>query len=146
MASTDQLYFFCGRKNLKSEIIQILLSYYSRYGNRHIVGNTSMCRWFSQLPIFCGRKNLVRNYSNFTIIFPTIWRCTGDYFKVFLKFKMAAMDELHNFLWVHFFLEIVHIFQSHHPPSGNVQVILLKFKMANTTRLFKYLWPQKLLT
>ena len=30
-----------------------------------------------------------RNYSNFTITFPTI-----------LKFKMAAMDKLHIFLWV----------------------------------------------
>ena len=26
--------------------------------------------------------------------------------------------------------EIMHILQSHYPPSGNVQVILLKFKMA----------------
>ena len=40
-----------------------------------------------------------RNYSNFTITFPTICRCAGDFLKVLLKFEMAAMDELHNFLW-----------------------------------------------
>ena len=33
--------------------------------------------------------------------------------------------------------EIIHILQSHYPPSGNVQVILLKFKMA-TTRFLIY--------
>ena len=42
-----------------------------------------------------GAKTLklnVRNYSNFTITFPTICRCAGDFFKVLLEFKMAAMD------------------------------------------------------
>ena len=67
-----------------------------------------------------------------------LWRCACD-FKVSLKFKMAAIDVFHNFL-----SEIIQISQSHHPPSGNVQVILLKFKMATTSRLFKYLWPHKL--
>ena len=42
--------------------------------------------------------------------------------------------------------EIIHILQSHYPPSGNVQVILLKFKIATTSQLFKYLLPQKTLT
>ena len=37
----------------------------------------------------------VRNYSNYTLIFPTIWRCAGDSFMVLLKFKMAATDQLH---------------------------------------------------
>ena len=47
---------------------------------------------------FCGRKNLkFRNYSNFAITFPTIWRCAGDIFKVLLKFKMAATDQLQFF-------------------------------------------------
>ena len=61
---------------------------------------------------------------------------------VVLKFKMAAMDELHSFCGrktQKFKSEIIHILQSHYPPSGNVQVILLKFKMATTSRLFKYL-------
>ena len=40
-----------------------------------------------------------RNYSNFTITFPTIWRCASDFFKVLLKFKMAAMAKLHISLW-----------------------------------------------
>ena len=61
---------------------------------------------------------------------------------------MAATDQLHFFLWAqklkNLKSEIIHILQSHYPPSGNVQVILLKFKMATTSRLFKYLWPQKL--
>ena len=47
------------------------------------------------------RKNYktikVRNFSNFTITFPTIWRCAGDIFKVLLKFKMAATDQLNFF-------------------------------------------------
>ena len=50
---------------------------------------------------FVGAKSLklkVRNYSKFTITFPTIWRCAGNFFKVLLKFKIAAMDKLHFFL------------------------------------------------
>ena len=39
------------------------------------------------------------NYSNFTITFNTLGRCAGDFFMVLLKFKMAAIDDLHNFLW-----------------------------------------------
>ena len=34
---------------------------------------------------------------------------------------------------------IIHIVQSHYPPSGNVHVILLKFKIATINRLFEYL-------
>ena len=48
-----------------------------------------------------GAKTLkleVRNYSNFTITFPMIWRCAGDFFKVLLKFKMDATDQLFFFL------------------------------------------------
>ena len=54
-----------------------------------------------QLQIFLWAQKLqkVGNYSNFTITFPTIWRCASDFFKVLLKFKMAAMDKLHIFLW-----------------------------------------------
>ena len=49
------------------------------------------------LKFFVGAKILklkVRKYSNFTITFPMIWRCAGDFFKVLLKFKMAATDQL----------------------------------------------------
>ena len=93
-----------------------------------------------------GTKTLklkVRNYSNFTITFPTIWRCASDFFKVLLKFKMAAMDKLHIFLLAQkdekLKSVIIHIVQSHYPPSGNVHVILLKFEKATTNQLFKYL-------
>ena len=44
---------------------------------------------------------------------------------------MAIMDELHIFLWEKtekLKSVIIHIVQSHYPPSGNVHVILLKFK------------------
>ena len=51
-----------------------------------------------QLKIFCGLKNL--KVGNFTITSPMIYRCASDFFKVLLKFKMAAMDELHIFLLV----------------------------------------------
>ena len=70
-----------------------------------------------QLKFFVvGAKTLklkVRNNSNITITFPTIWRCAGDFFKVLMKFKMAVMDEHHNFLKS----EIIHILQSHYPPT-----------------------------
>ena len=87
-----------------------------------------------QLNFFVGAKTLklkVRNYANFTITFPTIWRCASDFFKLLLQYKMAAMDKLHILKSV-----IIHIVQSHYPPSGNVHVILLKFKMATTNQLF----------
>ena len=37
----------------------------------------------------------VRNYSNFTITFPSIWRCAGDL--VLLIFKMDATDQFQFF-------------------------------------------------
>ena len=52
---------------------------------------------------------------------------------------MAAMNNLIFFVGAktqQLKSEIIHILQSHYPPSGNVQVILLKFKMATTSRLF----------
>ena len=51
----------------------------------------------STLNFFVGAKTLklkVRNFSNSTITFPMIWKCAGDFFKVLLKFKMAATDQL----------------------------------------------------
>ena len=43
------------------------------------------------------QKLKVRNYSNFTITFPTTWRIAGDLLKILLKFKMAATDQPFNF-------------------------------------------------
>ena len=73
----------------------------------HIPSDMLMCNWFfkdafkmaarSQLPkFFVGAKTSklnVRNYSNFTITFPTIWRCVCDFFMVLREFKIAAMHE-----------------------------------------------------
>ena len=70
-----------------------------------------MCKWFfndttniqngrqrSIAHFFVGAKTLkVRNYSNFTITFPTIWRYVGNFLKVLLKLKMAATDQLQYF-------------------------------------------------
>ena len=81
-----------------------------------------------------------RNYSNFTITFPTIWRCASDFFAhlhskwppwINFIFSCAKTEKLKSV--------IIHIVQSHYPPSGNVHVILLKFKLATTNQLFKYL-------
>ena len=97
--------FFVGAKTQK--ISQKLFTFCN-----HIPYDMEMCRWFFKgfAKIQNGRhrsttiflwaqklKNL--NYSNFAITFPTIWGCAGDFSKVLLKFKMAAMDELHFFLW-----------------------------------------------
>ena len=64
------------------------------------------------------------------------------FFKVLLKFKMAAMDKLHIFFpgakTEKLKSVIIHIVQSHIPPSGNVHVILPKLKMATTNQLFKF--------
>ena len=49
---------------------------------------------------------------------------------------MVAMDKLKKPQKLK--SEIIHILQSHYPPSVNVQVILLKFKMA-TSQFLKYL-------
>ena len=106
-----------------------------------------MCKWFfrdatkiqnsrqmSTLNFFVGAKTLklkVRNYSNFTITFPMIWRCAGDFFKVLLIFKMAATDQLWFFLWAqklqNLKSEIIQILLSHSPRYGDVQGIFLRF-------------------
>ena len=74
-------------------------------------------------------QNLVRNYSNFTITLPTIWRCAGA------RFYWNSKSPL----WINFIFFvgtktlkklkslIIHIVQSHHPPSGDAHVILLKW-------------------
>ena len=72
---------------------------------------------------------------------PTMLRCASNFFKVLLKFKMAAIDKLYIFLVAQKLKNlslIIHIV--HYPTSGNVHVILLKFKMATTNRLFKYIF------
>ena len=88
-----------------------------------------------QLNFFVGARTpkfKVGNYSNFSITFLTMWRYASYFFRVLQKFKMAAMDKLHIFLWAQKLKSVI-IVQSHYPPSGNVHVILLKFKMATRT-------------
>ena len=46
-----------------------------------------------------AQKLKVRNNSNFTVTFLTIWRCAGDLFELLLKLKMTAADQVRNFLW-----------------------------------------------
>ena len=76
---------------------------------------------------FVGAKILklkVRNYSYFTITYPTIWRCAGDFFKVLLKFKMDATDQLQFFGGrKNLKSEIIQILQSHSPRYGDMQVL-----------------------
>ena len=106
---TSCVTFSCGRKNSKTTG-QFFLKI-----QHHIPSKMGMCKLFlrdatkiqngrqrSTLKNFVGAKTSklgVRNYSNFTITFPMIWRCAGDFFKVLLKFKMAGTDQL-NFFWV----------------------------------------------
>ena len=54
--------------------------------------NSKLAR--GQLQIFLLAQKLFSNFSNLTITFCTIWRCAGDFFKVLLKFKLAATDQL----------------------------------------------------
>ena len=75
----------------------------------------------------------VRNYSNFTITFPTIWRCAGDFFKVLLKFKMAATDRLlKKLFWSIFFFNFNMTFLATSGCARDFLTIhvLPKFKMA----------------
>ena len=48
---------------------------------------------------FVGAKTLKisQKLFAFSITFPTIWRCAGDFVEVLLKFKMAATDHLQFF-------------------------------------------------
>ena len=107
MAVSDQLQFFCGRKNSQTPS-QKLFKFYS-----HIPHDIEMCMCF-----FKGSTEIQNGRHGRT-----------SYFLWVQKLKKKS--------------EIIHILQSHYPPSGNVQVILLKFKMTTTSRLFIFLWPQK---
>ena len=111
--------------------------------------------WNSKWPprinfnFFCGHENQpkARIYSNFTIKFPTIWICASDFLKFYWNSKWPPWMNLIFFVGAKtpkLKSEIIHILQSHHPPSGHVLVILLKIKIATTSRLFIYLWWQKL--
>ena len=55
-----------------------------------------------QLQFFVGEKTLklkVRNYSNFTTTFPTIWRCAGDFFQGSTEIQNDRHGSTFIFLW-----------------------------------------------
>ena len=160
MAARGQHKFFCGRKNSekKSEIIHILQSHSLRYKDVQVIF-LGFC-WNSKWPpritfnFFVGAKTQklkVRNYSNFAITFPTIWRCAGEFFKILQKFKMAATDQLHFFvgaktqkLKVRNYSNFTITFPTIWRCAGDCLKILLKFKMAAMDELYIFLWAQKL--
>ena len=99
MAATDQLQFFWGHKNSKYQFRQFVehvdVQFFFKDATKIQNG-----RQKSTSKFFVGAKTLklkVRNYSDFTITFPTIWRCAGDFFRVLQNFKMAAKDQLQFF-------------------------------------------------
>ena len=107
MAATDQLQFFRGRNSNFN--ITFLATWGSAYFFLKMLPKFKIAAR-GQLQIFLWAQKLQNlrseNYSNFSITFPTIWRCASDFFKKillfvsgFTKFKMAAMDKLHIFLW-----------------------------------------------
>ena len=82
IAATDQLQVFCSAKNPK------------RYGDVQVIFSRFCClsKWPPRINFhfFVGAKILkpkVRNYSNFTITFPTIWRCAGDFTEIIFLLK-----------------------------------------------------------
>ena len=97
MAATDQFYFFGWCKNSK----KILGNFFLKF-QHHIPSNMGMCKWFFKdfTEIKNGRQRSTPNFfvgaktHYLTITFPTIWRCAADFFKVLMKFKMAATDQL----------------------------------------------------
>ena len=97
-------------------------------------------------------KDLVRNYSNFTITFRTIWRCAGDFFRVLLKFKMAATDQLQFFggrknsknLFGQLVLNFHITFLATCGCAIDFLKMLPKFKMTARSLLQNFLWAQKL--
>ena len=87
MAARGQLQIFLWAQklqNLKSEIIQILLSHSSRYGDVQGFTEIQNVR-HDKLHIFCGRKNWkieISNNSHCTITLPTIWKCACDFTEI----------------------------------------------------------------
>ena len=61
MAAQGQLQFFCGRKNFRSEIIQILQSHSPRDEDVQVTFLKVLLKFkmadTHQLQFFCGRKN-----------------------------------------------------------------------------------------
>ena len=83
MAATDQLQFFCGHKNSNRNFhITFLATWGCVSVFLKMLRKFKMARQRSTSIFFVAKFFLlqVRNYSNFTIISPMIWRCAGDFF------------------------------------------------------------------
>ena len=65
-----------------------------------------------------------------------IWRCAGDFFKVLLKFKMAATDQ--------FFSNFNLTFLATWGCANDFLKMLPNLKMAARGQLQHFLWVQKL--
>ena len=75
-----------------------------------------------------------------------IWRCAGDFFKVLLKFKMAATDQLKFFGGVKtriFFLNFNTTFLATWGCASDFLKMLQNFKLAARGHPQNLLWAQK---
>ena len=69
--------------------------------------------------------------------FQKIWRCAGDFFKVLLKFKIAATDQLQLFVGAKTYKisQKLFTFPAIWRCAGDFFKVLLKFKIAATDQL-----------
>ena len=94
--------YFWGAQNLKKEIVLILLSHSPRYGDLQVIfsGFTEIKMVvIDQLHNFLWAQKLKcqKLFKFFYHIFYNMEMCKS-FFKVFLKFKMAATSTLFNYL------------------------------------------------
>ena len=81
-----------------------------------------------------------------------IWKCEGDFFKVLLRFNMAATDQLKFFrgcknsknLFGQFFFNFNITFLAKWGCASDFLKMLPNFKMAARGQLQNFLWAQKL--
>ena len=155
MAVTDQLQFFLrGAKTQEISLVNCACASGCGCASDFFKDITEMQngRQKSTLNFFVGAKTFklnVRNYSNFGVTFPTIWRCAGDFFKVLLKFKMSTTDQQSIFLklqklkvlnYSNFTITFPTIWRC----ACDIFKVVRKFKMAAMHGLHNFLWAQKL--
>ena len=114
----------------------------------------SRCYQNSEWPPEVGAKTLKRNvwnYKQISMTLPTIWRCAGDFFKVLLKFKMAATDQFqfswgrkNSKTWVVNDLNFTITFPTTWSCASDFFKVLQKFKLATMHELDNCLWAHKL--
>ena len=106
MAATDKIQFFGGRSNTKKIFCSIFfnfnITFLATCGCAFLKDASKIQndRQKSTPNFFEGSKTLklnVSNYSNFTITFPTIWRCAGVFF-FFAEIKNGQHGSISIFL------------------------------------------------